>query len=107
MGLIGALLFLVILPAGIAWALAHGLGRLQPGWSLRRRTLVAALAAGFAPIVIPVIAVLAGGGEVALLIAVAALLFAGLVIAVLVGLPIALAVGRKQELLNPDPRSFD
>lgn len=107
MGLIGVLLFFVLLPAGIAWALALGLARLQSAWSLRRRTMIAALTAGFVPVALPIFVVAAesSGSEVS--VAIAALVFAGLVVAALIGLPVALYVSRSLEPKRPDPKAFD
>lgn len=107
MGLIGVLLFLVLFPAGIAWALATGLARMQPDWSLRRRTTIAALAAGMVPVALPIVVVAAESAGSELSVAIVALLLVGLVVAVLIGLPVALSVGRKLEQTSPDPQTFD
>lgn len=107
MDLIGVILFFGLLPAGIAWTLATALARMQPDWSLRRRTGISALTAGFAPVLLPIFIVALELGGTEALIAIAALLFTALVIAMLIGLPLALAVGRRLDPPRADPRSFD
>ncbi|MFM5955063.1 MAG: hypothetical protein ACKOPE_12285 [Novosphingobium sp.] len=107
MGLIGVILFFVFIPAGIAWALATGLARMQPDWSLRRRTGIAALTAGLVPVLLPIFVVALESEGTAAAVAIAALLLAALVVALLIGLPVALSVGRRLQPLRPDPCLFD
>lgn len=105
--LIGLFLFFVCLPSGIAWALSSGLARMMPNSSLRRRTAIAAITAGLVPVALPIFVVAAESADSERSVAVAALLFCGFVAAILIGLPVALYVGRSLEMPRPDPKAFD
>ena len=108
MALLANLIFFLAIPAAIAAALAFVLASLAPGWSLRRRTVVAALISGALPMAIPVFGlVFTMGTEVDLLIPLAALVVAGLFVAAVIGLPVALIVGRRRSAVHPDQATFD
>ncbi len=105
MVLIVVLIFFVLVPA--AAALAYGLARLQPGWSLRRRTVVAMLASGLVPIALPIFGVLTNSPGSEAIAAMLALLVAGLVVAIVICLPVALALGRRLAPPPADVSAFD
>ena len=52
------LAFFIAIPAAVAAGLSGVLSIRQPGWSLRRRSLVAAGAAGLVPVILPIASVL-------------------------------------------------
>ena len=95
MGLLIVLLLFVALPAGIAFALGRNLPRLRPGWSPLQRHTSASLAAGLLPVIVPIGAVVADGFDGQYMLWVAILLLAGLVTALIIGLPVALLAARK------------
>lgn len=107
MVLIVVLIFFVLVPAAAAAALAYGLARLQPGWSLRRRTVVAMLASGLVPIALPIFGVLTNSPGSEAIAAMLALLVAGLVVAIVICLPVALALGRRLAPPPADVSAFD
>lgn len=109
MGLLFALIFALGLPAAIAWMLARTLDSFFPNWSFRRRTAVAALTAGFLPMILPLVAVLSasttnGGGRI---VPAVALVMGALVLALLVGLPVAFWSRRKRAAPVDAHKVFD
>lgn len=95
------------IPALIAAAAAFAMPTLAPGWSLRRRSVVAALIAGFLPMTIPVVAALSDPDNPAVVASVSGILFGGLLVALVIGLPVALLVGRRRGGPAVDPTAFD
>ncbi|HEX4848235.1 MAG TPA: hypothetical protein VFV30_08820 [Novosphingobium sp.] len=95
------------IPALIAAAVAFAMPTLAPGWSLRRRSVVAALIAGFLPMTIPVIAALSDPANPAVFASVSGILFGGVLVALVIGLPVALLVGRRRGGPAVDPTAFD
>ncbi|NBW76342.1 MAG: hypothetical protein EBR34_11145 [Sphingomonadaceae bacterium] len=93
MGYLMVLIVMVALPAALAWGICSGMRVLSPTSSRRRRVVVAAACAGFLPIIVPLLSVL----DVEFpegLIAIVAILFAGMLMALLVGLPVAIRTTR-------------
>lgn len=93
MGYLMVLIVTVALPAALAWGICSGMRVLSPTSSRRRRVVVAAACAGFLPIIVPLLSVL----DVEFpegLIAIVAILFAGMLMALLVGLPVAIRTTR-------------
>jgi hypothetical protein len=101
------LLILVAIPAALAAAIAFALPTLTPRWSLRRRTSVAALTAGYLPMVLPIIAAATDPDNPALFASVVSILFGGLFFSCLIGLPIALLVGKRKGKAAVDPGAVD
>ncbi|MFM5949095.1 MAG: hypothetical protein ACKOPM_07685 [Novosphingobium sp.] len=101
------LLIMVAIPAALAAAIAFALPTLAPRWSLRRRTAVAALTAGFLPMLLPIIAALSDEKNPAVFASVAGILFGGLFFSAVIGLPVALLIGRRKGKADPDPAAFD
>lgn len=108
MAMLAILLFLLFIPAGIS-AGASGLLRVaRPGWSAARRTIVAAALAGLIPVVLPIVAVLAGrDGGIGPVVPVVALLILGMIIALVVGVPVALWMGKRHARPADRPDVFD
>lgn len=102
------LLVLVAIPAALAAAIAYALPTFAPRWSLRRRTAVAALTAGFLPMALPIVAALTDEKNPAIFASVASIMFGGLFFSGVIGLPIALLVGRRKGRADPpDVSTFD
>lgn len=107
MALLLFLLFMVAIPAAVAAALAGLLSARKPQWSTARRTALAAAVAGLVPVILPIASVLQGNdGGVGPLVPTVALLVLGLIMAVLVGVPVALWIGRRRPPPS-SPRVFD
>lgn len=101
------LIFFIAIPAAFATGLAGLLAVRKPGWSLRRRSALAAMLAGLIPVVLPIVSVLRGNdGGVGPLVPTVVLLLLGLGMALVVGLPVALWIGRRKASDN-SPRVFD
>lgn len=108
MALLLLLIFFIAVPAAFATGLAGLLSVRKPGWSLRRRSAVAALGAGLTPVLLPIVSVLRGNdGGVGPLVPTVALLLLGLAMALLVGLPVALWIGRRKAAEAPSARTFN
>lgn len=93
MGYLMVLIVMMALPAALSWGICSGMRVLSPTSSRRRRVVVAAACAGFLPIIVPLLSVL----DVEFpegLIAIVAILFAGMLMALLVGLPVAIRTTR-------------
>ena len=95
------------IPALIAAAAAFALPTLAPRWSLRRRSVVAAVIAGFLPMTVPVFAALTDPANPAVVASVSGILFGGALVALVVGLPVALLVGKRRGGPAVDPSAFD
>lgn len=105
------LIFFIFFPAVIAWIVGTALDRLAPALRYAWRTVIAALAAGFVPMALPLIGVMIGSsmsnGE-GTAIAVLALVFMALLIALVIGLPVALFTRRGKAAGDQSPGStFD
>ncbi len=108
MALLLALVFLGAVPAAVAAALAGLLAMRRPDWALVQRTALAAAGAGLAPVILPIISVLRGNdGGVGPVVPTIALLLLALVMAVLVGVPVALWIGKRKAPAAPSARTFD
>ena len=93
MGIFLALIVMVALPAALAWSICTGMRVLSPHSGRKRRITIAATVAGLIPILLPLIAMVRRGlpyGTVPVL----ALLVLGAIIAVDVGLPVAIRTTR-------------
>jgi len=93
MGIILGLIVFVLLPAALSWGICSGMRVLSPASSRRRRVAIAAGCAGLLPIIVPLLSVIDLEFPEGL-IAIAAVLFAGLLMALLVGLPVAIRATR-------------
>lgn len=93
MEIILGLAVFVVLPGALSWGICSGMRVLSPASSRRRRVAISAGLAGFLPIIIPLLSVLDVDFPEGL-IAIAAILFAGLLMALLVGLPVAIRTTR-------------
>ncbi len=101
------LIFFIAIPAAFATGLAGLLSVRKPGWSLRRRSAVAALGAGLMPVLLPIVSVLRGNdGGIGPVVPTMALLLLGLAMALVVGLPVALWIGRRK-VPRSSPEIFD
>ncbi|MEQ1499365.1 MAG: hypothetical protein ABL914_11970 [Novosphingobium sp.] len=110
MALLVSLIYFAMLPAVIAFVLAAVLPKFFPAASYRKRTAGAALGAGCLPMALPVVVLLIGNGTdygYSPLIPLAAVLFAALIIAVVIGLPAAMLARRGKEPAHQDPGAFD
>ena len=108
MALLANLIFFLAIPAALAAGMAFALANLAPAWGLRLRTVIAALVAGGLPIALPITALVTTSGYTGdLLIPVTALVVAGLFLALVIGFPVALLVGRRREAARPDPKTID
>ncbi|MEQ1541597.1 MAG: hypothetical protein ABL926_05015 [Novosphingobium sp.] len=107
MGIVFAFLFLILLPAGIAWVLGRMLDNFLPRWSFRRRTLIAALGAGFVPMALPLAIMLVEMGADMDLIPVIALVFVAGLITLLIGLPVAFYSRQDRQEPFGAARTFD
>lgn len=102
MAILLILVFFIAIPAAIAAGLSGILAIRQPGWSLRRRSVAAAAGAGLVPVILPIASVLSGNdGGVGPVVPTVALLVLALLMAVLVGLPVALWIGRRKQVARP------
>lgn len=100
MSFLFAIIYLIILPIVIATVLAAVLPTLLPQASYRNRTLIAAGLAGFLPMAIPLAAIIVGWGAghgYSPFIPFLALLFMGLIIMIVIGLPTAIVARRGKE----------
>ncbi len=96
------LAFFIAIPAAVAAGLSGVLSIRRPDWSLRRRSLVAAAAAGLVPVILPIASVLSGhDGGAGPVVPTVALLVLALLMAVLVGLPVAFWIGRRKQAARP------
>lgn len=89
MAVIPGLIVLVLLPAALAWGICGGMRVLSPASGRKSRIMVAAGTAGLVPVLLPLIAMVRRGlpfGAIPII----ALLVLGLIIAVTVGLPVAI-----------------
>ena len=68
---------------------------------------MAALTAGFLPMLLPIIAAVTDDGNQAVFASVASILIGGLFFSMVIGLPIALAIGRRKGRADADPATFD
>lgn len=108
MALLFALVYLVGIPAMVAFVLAMAWPRLFPQASYRTRTIGSASGAGCLPMVLPALGVLLGYGyRGELVIPLLALAFVGLLIALLVGLPVATLARRGKEEPAGAEKIFD
>jgi len=94
MGIVLAFVVMVLLPAALSWGICTGMRVLSPASSRRRRLAIAASIAGLVPVLLPLIVMIRRGLPYGL-IPVLALLVLGLVIAVVVGLPVAIRTTRR------------
>ncbi|MEY4240023.1 MAG: hypothetical protein RL339_2624 [Pseudomonadota bacterium] len=93
MGIVLGLIVFVLLPAALSWGICSGMRVLSPVSSRRRRVAIGAAFAGFLPILVPLLSVL----DVEFpegLIAIVAILLAGVLMALLIGLPVAIRATR-------------
>ena len=100
------LIFILALIAALAGASAFALDVMVPKMDPRRRTLLAAFVGAVLPMLIPIAALLIGGGtleEILLPIVVLAIL--GVILAAAVGFPTAYWVTRRRER-GQDPDAF-
>ncbi|MEA3263695.1 MAG: hypothetical protein U9R07_09450 [Pseudomonadota bacterium] len=93
MGIVLGLIVCVLLPAALSWGICSGMRVLSPASSRRRRVALAAVLAGLLPVTVPLISVLDVEYPEGL-IAVVAILLIGVLIALLVGLPVAIRATR-------------
>ena len=101
------IVFLVGLPFGIAWALASTLPEFAPKLSRRTRIVVSAMAAGLVPVLLPIVAVgLTGPADSEMAISIAALLFMGLLLSLIIGLPVAVMATRRKDPHGPIDQIF-
>lgn len=108
MGMLLILAFFVAIPAAVAAGLSGILAIRKPGWTIARRCGVAAVAAGAVPVVLPIASVLAGNdGGIGPVVPVVALLLMALLMAVLVGLPVALWIARRRQGQSAPDQPFD
>ena len=108
MALLLILIFFIAIPAAFATGLAGLLSVRKPDWSLRRRSAVAALGAGLTPVLLPIVSVLRGNdGGIGPLVPTVALLLLGLAMALVVGLPMALWIGKRKGEDVPSAKTFD
>ena len=94
MGIVLGLIVFVLLPAALSWGICSGMRVLSPASSRRRRVVLGAGCAGLLPIIVPLISVMDVEFPEGLM-AIAAVLFAGFLMALLVGLPVAIRATRK------------
>ena len=104
--LIGFVIFMAI-PAAISAAVAFALRSFAPRWSLRRRTSVAAFTAGMLLMAVPIAAAATDPKNEQVIASVLGILVAGLLISCIIGLPVALVVGRGRGKGQADPSAFD
>lgn len=108
MAILAILLFFLFIPAAISIGASALLHVARPGWTMARRAILAAVLAGLVPVALPIVAVLAGhDGGIGPVVPVVALLALGLIVALVVGLPVALWIGRRKQVQPPDPNAFD
>ena len=101
------LVFLIGLPFGIAWAIASTLPEFAPKLSRRTRIVVSAMAAGLVPVLLPIAAVaLTAPADSEMAIPIAALLFMGLLLGVIIGLPVAVMATRRKDPHRPLDQIF-
>lgn len=93
MGIVLGLVVLVLLPAALSWGICSGMRVLSPVSTRRRRVGIAAVVAGVVPVLLPLLGMVRRGLPYGV-IPVLALLVLGLIIAVLVGLPVAIRTTR-------------
>lgn len=93
MGIVLALIVLVLLPAVLSWGVCSGMRVLSPSSSRKRRTAIAASVAGVVPVLVPLIGMFRRALPYGV-VPVLALLVLGLLIAVVVGLPVAIRTTR-------------
>ena len=107
MSVVAPLLYFAVLPAIIALILAIVLANLLPEYSLRRRSLIAAVGAGFLPALLPILALMfANTGEYGG-VAVAVLVGLALITTLVIGLPVALFAGRGKEVAGSQAKPFE
>lgn len=94
MGIVLGLIVMVLLPAALAWGICSGMRVLSPDSTRRRRVGIAATVAGVVPVLLPLLVMVRRGLPYGV-IPVLALLVLGLIIAVLVGLPVAIRTTRR------------
>lgn len=108
MALLANLVFFLAIPAAIAAAMAYALANLATGWSIKARTVAAALIAGGLPIAVPITALASASGyDGELMVPVVALLVGGAFIALVIGFPVALMIGRRLAAKQSDKATFD
>ena len=111
MGLIVSFVFFLVLPAVIAYVLAGVLPNLFPRASYRARTLAAASGAGCLPMILPAAVLLLGPSyktySSTVLVPLAGVLFLTLLLAVVIGLPVAIFARRGKEAPQDHSRTFD
>lgn len=106
MASLAALIFFLAIPAALAAGMAYALANFASALSLR--TVIAALVAGGLPMAVPIMALVETSGyDGDLLVPLTALIVAGLTLALVIGFPVALLVGRRREAAQPDPKAFD
>lgn len=93
MGIVLGLIVMVLLPAALSWGICSGMRVLSPDSTRRRRVGIAATVAGMVPVLLPLVVMVRRGLPYGV-IPVLALLLLGVIIAVLVGLPIAMRTTR-------------
>ncbi len=94
MGLLLGLIVMVLLPAALAWAICSGMRVLSPDSSRKRRIATAASVAGIFPVLLPLVAMIRRGLPYGI-IPIVALLVLGFIIAVAVGVPVAIRATRQ------------
>jgi len=94
MGIVLGLIVLIALPAALAWGICTGMRVLSPASSRKRRVAIAASVAGLIPVLLPLIAMFRRGLPYGV-IPIVALLVLGVIIAVIVGLPVAIRATRR------------
>jgi hypothetical protein len=92
-GIVLALIVMVALPAALAWGICSGMRVLSPQSSRRSRVARAAGIAGLIPVLLPLVVMIQRGLPYGL-VPVVALLVLGVIIAGVVGLPVALRTTR-------------
>ncbi|MCE2841974.1 MAG: hypothetical protein ACK44O_16255 [Novosphingobium sp.] len=93
MGIVLGLIVMVLLPAALSWGICSGMRVLSPESTRRRRVGIAATVAGVVPVLLPLVAMVRRGLPYGV-IPILALVVLGLIIAVLVGLPVAIRTTR-------------
>lgn len=93
MRLVLGLIVMVLLPGALAWGICNGMRVLSPDGTRKRRVAIAAGAAGTIPVLLPLVAMIRRSLPYGL-VPIVALLILGLIIAVAVGLPVALRATR-------------
>ncbi|MCW1382825.1 hypothetical protein OLX02_08310 [Novosphingobium sp. KCTC 2891] len=106
MSLLIIVLALIVLPAVLAAVFAHGLGARFPAMARRKRVALAALGAGLVPVTPGLIAVWRAY-HLTTLVPLGAVFMLGLIVAAVVGVPVALRATRRSASQPLDVVTFE